>query len=386
MTDKSLTKIEKNKALTTEQVNLIRRTVAKNATDDELAMFLHLCKEYGMDPFIRELCFIKRRVWNPYKKGYDEVPTIMMTRDGFLSIAHRTRQFDGMESDAIYDDKDNLTGAWCTVYRKDAKHPIKVKVKFSEYCVYNQQTKQPQALWKTKPETMIKKVAESQALRKAFNVHGLYAKEEMEAEIKADAKKEIEYADDAIKTAEKLYQNPEEYRKFSEETLTKLLESLESTEEPEELYRIEKSFEKDIRKLNNEDREYAQLSIDSRRESLISNMPYDDSPIREHIESKKSMGMPKDSLETPQNGTKAPETTPTPTEALDKQEKADKDFIQTAVSEVQAMDNVIDMKAWLEKNRPRIKKMLGEYKDYLHELFKGKWEKTDKSGQVKFRW
>ena len=45
-------------------VETIKSTVAKNATDEELYMFLTLANEYDLDVFKKELWFIK------YKKDY----------------------------------------------------------------------------------------------------------------------------------------------------------------------------------------------------------------------------------------------------------------------------------------------------------------------------
>ena len=37
-----------------DEIALIKNTIAKGATDDELRMFLYLAKQYGLDPFKKE--------------------------------------------------------------------------------------------------------------------------------------------------------------------------------------------------------------------------------------------------------------------------------------------------------------------------------------------
>jgi hypothetical protein len=69
-------------------------------------------------------------------------------------------------------DGDDLVG-WCRVYRKDMSRPFEVEVSLSEYSTGKN-------LWQTKPKTMIVKVAEAHALRRAFSISGLYSPEEVD--------------------------------------------------------------------------------------------------------------------------------------------------------------------------------------------------------------
>lgn len=143
---------------------------AKGTTQSEFKVLLYQAMKYGVDPLSKEIYAIK----------YGNNPaSIFIGRDGFLKIAHRSGTFDGMETrvikkdgtEALICDFQDLYGAVCRVYRKDIKLPFEVAVKLSEYNTGKRN-------WAKIPETMIKKVAESQALKKAFSITGVYSPEE----------------------------------------------------------------------------------------------------------------------------------------------------------------------------------------------------------------
>ena len=145
-----------------QQVQLIRDMCARDCTDNEFLLLMQLAKTYQLDPFAKQIWAVK----------YGNNPAaIFCGRDGFLAIAHRSGKFDGMES-GTRKDGDDLIG-WCRVYRKDMSRPFEVEVSLSEYSTGKN-------LWLTKPKTMIVKVAESHALRRAFGISGLYAPEEID--------------------------------------------------------------------------------------------------------------------------------------------------------------------------------------------------------------
>ena len=142
----------------TADIELIRATVAKGATNEEFKLLMRLAEKYGLDPFAKQIWCVKYGT---------SAASIFTSRDGFLSIAHRSGKFDGMEAKAIYSNDGKLMAASCTVWHKGMTHPFVVEVDFAEYNTGQNQ-------WKTRPVTMLKKVAESQCLRRAFNISGLY--------------------------------------------------------------------------------------------------------------------------------------------------------------------------------------------------------------------
>ncbi len=143
------------------KVALIRDMFAKGCSDNEFAVFIELAKRYKLDPFARQIWAVK----------YGNNPAqIFIGRDGLLAIAHRSAVFDGLESGIRTNG--NTISAWARVYRKDMSHPFEDEVFLEEYTTN-------QNLWKTKPKTMLQKVAEAHVLRKAFSVSGLYSPEEV---------------------------------------------------------------------------------------------------------------------------------------------------------------------------------------------------------------
>jgi phage recombination protein Bet len=154
-------------------VNMIKNQVAKDLDNDEFAVFMMQAKRFRLDPFARQFTPIVFNKDNPQKRTVNYITNI----DGLRLIAHRTGEYDGVAKPVYTRDKNgNVTHCAISVYKKGASHGFEAEVKFSEYSTgYN--------LWKSKPETMIAKVAEAHALRKAFpqEMSGLYTAEEMDA-------------------------------------------------------------------------------------------------------------------------------------------------------------------------------------------------------------
>lgn len=155
---------------TPEQINLIKSQIAKDATNDELKMFLNQCQRTGLDPLTRQIYFIKRA----------GRMTIQASIDGFRVIAERSGSYAGQDEPVYtYDDKGEILKCAVTVYKfsKDLqRYPAAVGVAF-----YKEYYPNPVMLQKTLKHTMIAKVAEALALRKAFpqDLSGLYTAEEM---------------------------------------------------------------------------------------------------------------------------------------------------------------------------------------------------------------
>ncbi|MCA9982431.1 MAG: recombinase RecT, partial [Anaerolineales bacterium] len=64
------------------QIDLITRTIAKEATKDELALFIYQCKRTGLDPLAKQIHFQKFTS----KNGTSNV-SFITTIDGYRLIA-----------------------------------------------------------------------------------------------------------------------------------------------------------------------------------------------------------------------------------------------------------------------------------------------------------
>lgn len=171
-------------AISSEDVKkyLVRGDASK-VTDQEIKLFIELCRYQKLNPFVGEAYAIKfgndfQLVvgYETYKRRAEEDPTYAGRKSGIVVL--RGDDIIQKEGTCLYP-KETLIGGWCRVFRKkngELEESYK-EVGLAEY-------DKGQANWKTKPCTMIEKVAVSQALRAAFprDYAGLYTAEEASPE------------------------------------------------------------------------------------------------------------------------------------------------------------------------------------------------------------
>lgn len=177
------------------QVDLLRSQIAPGATDDQLALFLEVCRGVGLNPFMRQIYAVFRNASTKGKDGEwdtEKRMTIQTGIDGYRLLAARTGQLAGID-DAIYDteDADHPNKATVTVYRFIAGQRVAftATARWNEYVqtkdeyVNGKKTgnKVPTEMWAKMPYLMLAKCAEALALRKAFpaELSGVYTHEEM---------------------------------------------------------------------------------------------------------------------------------------------------------------------------------------------------------------
>ena len=175
---------------TEARIQLLKRTMADGKmSNDELALFVEVCKRTGLDPFRRQVYAIVR----------GGKMTIQTGIDGFRCIAERSGKYGGQVGPFWCGADGEWTDVWLKaeppaaakvgILRTDFKEPMWGVAKFSSYAQEN--------LWRKMPEVMIAKVAEALAIRKAFpeDASGLYSDEEMQ---QADAPRTTGPTPDAL--------------------------------------------------------------------------------------------------------------------------------------------------------------------------------------------
>lgn len=155
-----------------QQLEEIKNLISKTPlSQTEFSYLVQLGKATQLNPFNREIWAIK----------YDSksAAQIFIGRDGYRIAASRHPMYLRHQVVAVYSqdefkvvndeiihsyglgERGELVSAYCKVYLKGQVSYSYVYVTMKEYGL-------TQSLWKGKPETMIKKVAEAQALRQSF--------------------------------------------------------------------------------------------------------------------------------------------------------------------------------------------------------------------------
>lgn len=181
-----------------ERVELIKRTIAEGATDDELELFIAQCKRTRLDPFARQIYAVKRYSSEQKRK----VMQTQVSIDGFRIIAERTGRYAGQigplwcgtdgEWVDVWLDADPPSAAKVGALRRDFTETVWGVALFREYAVTKNDGDLTK-MWREKPAVMIAKCAESLALRKAFphELSGLYTGDEMRDDDTPPPKKEM---------------------------------------------------------------------------------------------------------------------------------------------------------------------------------------------------
>lgn len=171
---------------TRDQLELLKRTIARGTTDDEFALFLEACKRRRMDPFSKLIYPVKR--WD--KTEQREIMALQSSIDAFRLVADRSSSYagqvgphwcgkDGQWRD-VWLDSEPPAAARVGVHKAEFKEPLFAIALWSNYAQRDKQGNVTR-FWKNMGPLMLAKCAEALALRRAFpeDLAGLYTSDEM---------------------------------------------------------------------------------------------------------------------------------------------------------------------------------------------------------------
>ena len=156
------------------------------AEPKDVMKFIAQCQARGLNPLAGDAYMTTYR-----NRDGGTTSSVITSKDYFVRTATNQPDFDGMEAGVVVAHKEGgaleyrhgalvgsttekLVGGWAKVYSSKRSHPSEAVVSVEEYNTHR-------SLWKTKPATMIRKVALVQAIREAYpgKFGGVYDSAEM---------------------------------------------------------------------------------------------------------------------------------------------------------------------------------------------------------------
>lgn len=137
--------------------------LTKQLLPNEKAMFVNMARDYGLNPFKREIyCTV-------YGEGQWRQCSIVTGYEVYLKRAERIGKLNGWNAEISGKLEDGTLAATVTIHRKDWEHPFKHTAYYVECVQKSKKTGQPNAVWAKMPIFMTKKVAIAQAFRLCFS-------------------------------------------------------------------------------------------------------------------------------------------------------------------------------------------------------------------------
>jgi recombination protein RecT len=163
-----------------KELEVVVNSIAKNATNEELALFIQICKHNGLDPFKNHIYFIK----------YGNQMSIQVSVEGIQYLAQQREDYRGVNNQLVHENDDFEVGIDPeTQELKIEKHTIKIprgkvaaayaiakregypdKVVLIEVDEVEHLEKKQGSQWKTYFNDMFKKHALKRALKLQFGI------------------------------------------------------------------------------------------------------------------------------------------------------------------------------------------------------------------------